>query len=126
MASNLTTTAFINDFADDLEKAMDGVHKDSFADVMEDSNRPESQGGRMPVDTGELRDSINVNGHTGVNGWRNGVRSAPIGGDLDGSYNAEHAPYLEFGTSKISPRAFARGAVLKWDEFFRKNARSVN
>ena len=93
-----------NQFADDFIDGANEVHKRSASDYVADASRPISEGGRMPVDTGELRDSINVNGSVGIAGFQTGIDSISVGGEIDVSWDALHAPFLEFGTSRIAAR----------------------
>jgi len=105
--------------------------RESAQRVIEDANTPKAKGGRMPVDTGFLRSSglastqsmpqIRADARPGsaahyrageayslvIAGW-NGKSPLYYG------WTASYAAHVEFGTYKMAPSAFMRGAAAKW------------
>ncbi len=120
MAGELQRQVF--EFADLMADGADEIHKQSAADYAADASRPISEGGRMPIDTGALQDSINVNGATGIRGYQAGIDSTSFAANIDVSWEADYAIFVELGTRYTSARAFARGAAVNWLGFLRNNA----
>lgn len=116
----------IRDFGDDMAEASDRVSKRSFINVMQDASIPVSQGGRMPVATGNLRDSVCVrtsaSAVSGVENIASGANSAPARSFVEGSWEADYADDVEFGANGVPARAFARVALAKWEGFVATNA----
>lgn len=79
-------SAAVEDFVKESEARMLAVMRQSLADVVENSQTPTREGGRMRVDTGFLRAS----GRANLNGWPSGESVRPIGAKPNQfSYNGE-------------------------------------
>ena len=87
--------------------------------------------GRIPVVTGELFQSfiVEVNGQITASGIENtaaGLETIGPGDRIVIGWTADHAPYIEFGTSRIRPRRFAGIAAARWREFVEKAASEIS
>ncbi|MCH9665265.1 MAG: hypothetical protein K0U41_05395 [Gammaproteobacteria bacterium] len=106
------------------------VYRDSIIDISIEANLPTTQGGRMPVVTGKLRESIcatsDAGSFTGSTGFTAAITQASPLSSIRVGWNAPYATAVEFGTGSTSPRAFARGATLGWQATVELNARKVN
>lgn len=119
------------------------VFHESVLELISIMQTPVQQGGRMPVDTGFLRASLEVGttpvenlswmhpGHSqGQFSWsiaevERTVRSAKVGDIVYMVYQSETADWLEFGTSENRAYGFQRGAVQQWPSIVRRVARSL-
>jgi len=98
--------------------------------AFQDAQKPIGEGGRMPVDTGFLRDSeqSGLNGSVIAKGQDTYVLSiaqVKIGDVLFLVWTAEYAAYVEYGTSRMPARFFMRGAAQQWQRFVDEAARKV-
>lgn len=140
-----TFTAQIESFAAKSKAKIELVFKQSAQDVFEIAQRPVAKGGRMPVDTGFLRNSMiaAVNGKAVAGGLlgapknrdariaaaRAGLPDAYVlaiaGADLGdvvfGGWTAEYARHIEYGTSLMAGRHFALGAAQEWQRIVAAN-----
>jgi hypothetical protein len=123
-------------------RALD-VARESIQDVIDDAQTPKAKGGRMPVQTGFLRNSI----ASGLNGVTFPTRPRPQGqeslGDPDPTsytltigqldlgdvarfaWTAEYAIFQELGTSAFAGNHFVGVAAAKWPQFVEANARRI-
>lgn len=123
-----TFAASVADWAAKTKAAQLQVMRDSVADVIEDAGLPKAQGGRMPVDTGNLRNTI----ASGLNGDLGLPNSASVeltiaqmeAGDVARfAWTAEYAMRQELGfvgedalgrTYNQEGSHFVGGAAAKW------------
>ncbi|MCH9662850.1 MAG: hypothetical protein K0U66_04205 [Gammaproteobacteria bacterium] len=115
----------VKGFGDEVEDRIDKIHKGAFEDMIADASRPREDGGLMPIDTGDLQDSISVNGSVGLAGYKGGIASAPKNGKLTarwGNERVDYAIFVEGGTRFQRAQPFARTAVLKWPLHVRNRA----
>jgi len=98
--------------------------------MFQDAQKPVREGGRMPIDTGILRNTA----ISGLNGGQVGegadayvlsIAKMQIGETVFLAWTAEYAKYIEYGTSKMEPRYFARGAAMQWQRFVDEAVREV-
>ncbi len=113
------------DFNEDVQVLVDKVHKQTFADVLAEANTEKNEGGLMPIDTGDLQDSITVGSDgglaTGKRHYQSAILSASPNSQLFGSWQIEYAGYVEFGTSRQAAQPFLRTAIMNFDNYFRRN-----
>ena len=123
-------------WAKKAEAALDEVVARSAHDVLAAAQRTEEKGGRMPVDTGELVESleVSINGVVVAKGEEAalGALRMKAGDDLLGVWTAPHAAHVEYGTAREGeggqprePAAFLRGAVDQWPAIVKKNSRKA-
>ena len=121
--------ALIEGFRDEVFDKVDRVHRESFKETVLEAN---DENVRMPVDTGALQNSVSVRAATdgdgvGLVGKDNialAVDSAPKFASYRASWGNEevfYAAFQEFGTEKITPRAFVRFALENWESKVAKN-----
>lgn len=131
-----TFAASVADWAARTKAAQLQVMRDSVADVIEDANLPKAQGGRMPVDTGNLRNTI----ASGLNGDLGPPTSAAIeltiaqmevGDVAQFAWTAEYAMRQELGfigedalgrTYNQEGNHFVGTAAAKWPAIVAANA----
>lgn len=112
------------------EKAIrnaENVIKDAGQDLFEEAQRPVSQGGSMPVDTGFLRNSLvsQLNGSamgTGATSYVFALAGFKLGDTMFGGWTAEYAEHVNYGTSKMQGRFYVDLAAQKWQLFINKAA----
>ena len=109
-------------------RKIEAVVKQSAQEVFADAQLPVAQGGRMRVDTGFLRNSLqtSLNGGTALSGADSYVlkiAEMSLGDTLFGGWTADYALAREFGARGQSPDFFMRGAAQKWPQIVAKNAR---
>ena len=100
-----------------------------------EASRPEDAGGRMPVRTGRLRESIKVyiNGALAGEGVAQAIaaaRGVESGDTVDISWGelGTRAPYArlaEFGGVHIRAHFYARAAAERWPEIFAEAVRQA-
>ena len=118
--------ATIRAFAEDAERKATAVFKQSAQDVIADAQLPVAQGGRMPVDTGFLRNSLasGLNGSTALSGsdsYVMAIAGAELGDVIEAGWTADYAKHVEYGTQGRSGRFFMRGAAQKWPSIVAAN-----
>lgn len=126
----------LGQFADLAIEDIMAVVKQSVQDVMSDAQQPKARGGRMPVDTGYLRNSLvsALNGTTSITGpasYGLVIARMEAGDIFESGWLAEYAMRIEFGFKGTdakgrrynqAPAFFLRGAAQKWPRFVRANA----
>ena len=104
--------------------------------VVKEMQTPIAKGGRLPVDTGFLKNSLvtELDGGapiatpgTDAEGGRGdsyvlGIAGLDWGKSILFGYTANYARYQEYGTSRQQPRAFVSGAARKWRGYVRQAA----
>jgi hypothetical protein len=135
--------ADLSSWSDKAKRNMLNIAKTSIQDVIDDAQTPKAKGGRMPVQTGFLRNSI----ASGLNGVTFPTRPRPQGqerlGDPDPTsytltigqldlgdvarfaWTAEYAIFQELGTSAFAGNHFVGVAAAKWPQFVEANARRI-
>jgi hypothetical protein len=110
-------------------RALD-VARESIQDVVDDAQTPQAKGGRMPVDTGFLRNSLvsGLNGSFGApdeNSYILALSQLDLGDVARFAWSAEYAIFQELGTSRHPGNHFVGGAAAKWPQFVEANARRI-
>lgn len=121
----------------ETEGAAEAVFKQASQEVLAEAQRPVSQGGNMPVDTGFLRASlvVGLNNEPDVAATSRRARTwkaqsaadeesitltlapAKLGYKLEARWTAEYAAHVEYGARGRPGRGFARAAATKWQAF---------
>lgn len=136
---HLTFAAAIEKIKERTAEKLTALVRQCSQDVIADAQTPVAAGGRMPVDTGFLRNSLttSLNGGGGVEGGDNYVAKiaeAEPGDIIDARWTAEYAAAVEYGHAApydaggpliVQPRFYARGAVEKWPQIVERNARAL-
>ena len=134
-----TFTAAIEAIKERTAEKMAALVRQSSQDVIADAQTPVAAGGRMPVDTGFLRNSLvtSLNGGGGVGGGDSYVATiadAKPGDIIEARWTAEYAAAVEYGHAApndaggpliVQPKYYARGAVEKWPQIVEENARAL-
>lgn len=131
--------AAVKAWGDKVEEKMTMVFREAATDLIETANEvgpskanPGSTGtGNMPVDTGFLRNSVQVvlNGPLPPANRKRpekggavayspdfelAIVGAVLGDTISAGWTANYAVHVEYGTSKMAPRQFVGKAVQKW------------
>ena len=125
-----TFTAQIKGFTDRAKEKIEAVVKQSAQEVFSIAQTPVAQGGRMPVDTGFLRNSLvaELNGATvagGADAYVLAVAGMDLGDVIFGGWTAEYARFQEYGTSRMAGNYFMLGAAQQWQAIVARNAEIV-
>lgn len=123
-------TAQIKAFADRSKEKIEAVVKQSAQEVFSIAQTPIAQGGRMPVDTGFLRNSLvaELNGATvagGADAYTLAVAGMEIGDVIFGGWTANYARFQEYGTSTFAGNHFMLAAAQQWQAIVARNAELV-
>lgn len=126
MASKFGTQVRI--FAEKAKAMQDAIFRESATKLMEEANMPEGQGGKMPVDTGFLRNSVvaSTDGVLSTGGQAPALVFAmmELGQTVWSGWTAAYAMRMEFGfygedslgrTYAQAGKGFARAAAQRWD-----------
>lgn len=144
-STNVSFSEALRDFRLNTEAKLTSVVRQSFHEVVTIAGTPVGGGGRMPVITSFLRNSlvVTVNDPTvpPVRGyglseaqkraapradptWGLKISKIEAGDFMRATWTAYYARIVEYGL-RGPPRFFVRGAVEKWDQIVRKNAAEV-
>ncbi|MDB5617468.1 HK97 gp10 family phage protein [Tardiphaga sp.] len=137
MASNLTFATDVDNWCRQAEERLLAVFRMSAQDVVSEMQKPVGAGGNMPIDFGFLRASIRASNDSMPQIDPSAKGGAPavynprevnlviagteLGQPLYIGYTAAYATYLEYGTSKMAPRAFVRLAAMQWPQIVDRN-----
>jgi hypothetical protein len=118
------TFANLDQWALKTERRIDAVVKDSTQSVVNVMQTPKAKGGRMPVDTGNLRNSLmsSLTGGAGQMGPASHIMVAASmkGGDTATfTYTAEYAKPVNNGRNGRPGAHFVEGAVDMWPALVR-------
>lgn len=118
--------AELGQWATKNKRRMDAVVKGSTQDVVAIAQTPKAKGGRMPVDTGFLRNSLmsSISGGLGVQGAASYVMVAAgmKGGDMATfQWTAEYARFVNDGANGRTGAFFLEGAADQWPQIVRRN-----
>ena len=130
-----TFTAQMRAFSDKTKEQMQAVLSASVQDVVEEAQRPVAQGGRMPVKTSFLRNSLvsELNGSEvgkGADSYTLAAAGIAPGDVARFGYTAEYALRMENGfvgedalgrTYNQSGRHFVEGAAAQWPSIVERN-----
>lgn len=116
------------------------IVRQSIQDVSEIAQSPKAQGGRMPVDTGFLRNSYNagIDGATTATGpaaYVAAVAGLEVGDTFNARWSAGYAMRMEKGfagadalgrTYSQPGNFFMENALMQWSAIVEANARKVS
>jgi hypothetical protein len=125
-----TFAADLRKFADLTKRDLRDVFRASVQDVVEDMQTPKAQGGRMPVDTGNLRNTMvsGLNGSFGppsADGYALTIAGADVGDVARFGYTAKYAIHQELGSQGRAGNHFMGTAAAKWPQVVEANARKL-
>lgn len=120
-------TILVEKFTGQTKQRMQNVLRNSLQDVLETAQLPKAQGGRMPVDTGFLRNSLasGLNGAFGppdANSYTLTVAGMALGDIARFAWTADYALHQELGTSKFPGNHFVGAAAAQWEKFVAENS----
>lgn len=123
-------TADLQRFGSKVQRRALDVARESIQDVIDDAQTPKAKGGRMPVDTGFLRNSLasGLNGSFGPpneNSYILTIGELDLGDVARFAWTAEYAIFQELGSSKQQGNHFVGVAAAKWPQFVEANARRI-
>lgn len=124
-------TASVAAFRDKTKQGMRDVFAEAVQDVLEAAQRPKARGGRMPVDTGNLRNSLasGLNGTFGApspDGYIVTLSQLEIGDIAQFAWTAPYARRMELGffgadslgrTYEQPGNHFVGAAAAQWPQF---------
>tara|TARA_R110002167_G_scaffold42512_13_gene129165 strand:+ start:6546 stop:7025 length:480 start_codon:yes stop_codon:yes gene_type:complete len=138
-----TFSAQVSSWVAETRARIDAVARQSAQDVIEETRKPRSRGGRMRYDTGFLASSLMASTASMPN-IKNGNRPdaggsySPdsgqvslviagwnVGEPLYAGFTADYALHREYGSNGQAGDAFVRSAAMRWQEFVSKNAREL-
>ncbi len=104
--------------------------KQSAQEVFSIAQTPKAQGGRMPVDTGFLRNSLiaELNGAQvggGADAYTLAVAGLELGDTVFAGWTANYARFQEYGTSNMAGNFFMLNAAQQWQAIVARNAELV-
>lgn len=111
------------------------IVRQSISDLSEMAQTPKAQGGRMPVDTGFLRNSYTAQGLTGPAVYEVVVAGFEIGSVFEAGWTASYALRMEKGfvgqdalgrTYNQPGNFFMEGALQEWQDINNRNAAKIN
>ena len=118
------TFAQLDQWTKKTERRIDAVLKDATQTVISVAQTPKSKGGRLPVDTGNLRNSLQSSVAGGAMGEGKEsyimVAAGMKGGDLATfTWTAEYAAAVNNGNRGRPGAHFVEGAVDQWPAIVR-------
>lgn len=130
-----TFTAQLAAFRDKTRAQMKAVLSESVQDVLAEAQKPEAQGGRMPVKDGNLRNSLvsELNGSqigTGSDCYELAAQDIEPGDTARFGWTAEYARRMEMGfvgedslgrTFNQEGKHFVEGAAAQWPQIVERN-----
>jgi hypothetical protein len=125
-----TFAADLQRFGAKVQRRALDVARESIQDVIDDAQTPKDKGGRMPVRTGFLRNSLasGLNGSFGPpdeNSYILTIGQLDLGDVARFAWTAEYAIFQELGTSAFAGNHFVGVAAAKWPQFVEANARRI-
>ena len=124
------TFAQLDQWTKKTERRIDAVLKDATQTVISVAQTPKSKGGRLPVDSGNLRNSLQSSIAGGASG--EGASSYILvagnmkGGDLATfTWTAEYAAAVNNGNRGRPGAHFVEGAVDQWPAIVRASIRKA-
>jgi hypothetical protein len=125
-----TFAADLQRFGAKVQRRALDVARESIQDVIDDAQTPKAKGGRMPVRTGFLRNSLasGLNGSFGPpdeNSYILTIGQLDLGDVARFAWTAEYAIFQELGTSAFAGNHFVGVAAAKWPQFVEANARRI-
>lgn len=139
-ASAQKFAAQLNEWARATTERMEMIFKESSQEVFRRAQLPKAQGGNMPVDTGNLRNTFvaGLNGTTSLSGpdaYIAAIAGADLGDVVFGGWTAKYAARQEFGfvgqdrlgrSYNQEGNGFARKAAMAWQPIVSEKAAEAN
>ncbi|SNR59128.1 hypothetical protein EYF88_13795 [Paracoccus sediminis] len=103
------------------------IARASVEDVFEQVQTPRDEGGRMPVESGDLRNSLTMKGGgKGAESYKDVVRTMQLGDVVEGHWDIPYAMVAEFGGKNPDgterPGNFmVTGAAFDWEQTVERN-----
>jgi len=124
------TFATLDQWTKKTEKRIDAVLKDATQSVVAVAQQTKAKGGRMPVDTGNLRNSLQSSVAGGASGEGKEsyimVAAGMKGGDVATfTWTAEYAAAVNNGNRGRPGAHFVEGAVDQWPAIVRASIRKA-
>lgn len=125
------TAANMRQWSEKAKRNVELVVKQSIQDVSEIAQTTKAAGGRMPVDTGTLRNSYTAEGLTGPDAYIAAVGQFQIGGTFQAGWTASYALRMEKGfvgqdslgrTYNQTGNFYMESALMQWQQINDKNA----
>lgn len=126
--ANLSFEAQVDAWVRETKQRMEAVFRASVIDVCD------AMQANVPYDTGFLRSSFEVRLNAplppatkekgamiNLPSYEMTIAGAQLGDYVTAGYSAAYGPYLEYGTSKIPPRAWVRSAAAQWKTIVNRN-----
>ena len=138
--TNKSFSAQVASFVFATQQRLEAVVKSSTLDVINVMQETVAKGGNMPVDTGFLRSSLEVNfsgpvslsrsGGTGsysfsISSVEAAVSSYVAGKTIYATYGANYAGHVNYGTSGRAGRQFVGLAAQRWPSIVAANVRKL-
>ena len=134
-----TFEAQVADWQRKSEQTLRKIVLASALDVFNDAQKPKAQGGLMPIDLGNLRNSLVMELNAapageGENSYVLAIANMQIGDVLLGGWSADYAMRVHFGfvgTDSLgrsynqAAQPFRDVAAAKWPEIVAKNAKAA-
>lgn len=117
--------ARLGNWADKIKGRIDDVVRETAQRTVSIAQTTVSEGGRMPVQTGFLRNSITAGGQSGQLGYVLAIQSFRVGTTLEVRWGAEYALAVEHGSNGRPGRLFMNSAADQWQQTFREVVREV-
>lgn len=133
-------TAEVDQWVRETQQRMDAVLRMSIQRTITAMQVPQGKGGNLPVDTGFLRNSLNVTTGSPVPATQSNPYASPnsvnwstssvtatisglhIGTTLYATYAANYALHVEYGANGRAGTAFVRTAAAKWPQIVNQAA----
>ena len=136
--SNQSAARFVELWVEKANKRALAIFRDSAQRLGEEANKPEARGGKMPVDTGFLRNSF-VASKDGMPTKQSlplplVLISVQLGETVYVGWTAKYARRMEFGfegadklgrTYSQAGKGFMRSAAQRWPQIVNESARAV-
>lgn len=129
--TKMSITDALAKFRNESKENLRQIVKKSAERVFEEAQRPESEGGRMPVEDGTLRESLTFEGGaSGAESFREAAAKMEPGDVLVGEWRAMHGTMQEFGFQhrngkEIPGKHFASEAANRFDQIVDEVAAEV-
>lgn len=123
-------SANVSKWVQETKVRQTAVYRESAQRVIEEMQRPVSQGGNLPVDTGYLRASLLVTTSGALPGLTNNpggaafaydtgqtslvIAGAEINEPITAAYGASYARHVNYGAAGRAPRQFVGLAAQQW------------
>ena len=111
-----------------LTEQLKQVARGSIEDVFEKAQTPRDAGGAMPVKTGQLRNSLTMEGGgTGAESFREAAQNMELGDVVRGEWKAPYAMIAELGSAEKGREGahFVGKAAAEWEQIVADNIAKV-